>query len=82
MLSKLKSEALKERHWRQIMKFVNVSWNLNELTLGQMWEVDLLKYESFINEILTVAQGEKGLEEFLKQVKLFSYSVETKNKEE
>lgn len=78
MLSKLKSEALKERHWRQIMKFVNVSWNLNELTLGQMWEVDLLKYESSINEILTVAQGEKGLEEFLKQVKLFFYSVETK----
>ena len=78
MLSKLKSEALKERHWRQIMKFVNVSWNLNELTLGQMWEVDLIKYESSINEILTVAQGEKGLEEFLKQVSLISYLVETK----
>jgi dynein heavy chain 1 len=60
------------------MKFVNVSWNLNELTLGQMWEVDLIKYESSINEILTVAQGEKGLEEFLKQVSLISYSVETK----
>jgi dynein heavy chain 1 len=60
------------------MKFVNVSWNLNELTLGQMWEVDLIKYESSINEILTVAQGEKGLEEFLKQVSLISYLVETK----
>ena len=66
----LKSEALKERHWKQLMKELRVSWNLSELTLGQIWDADLLRHESVIKEVLLVAQGELALEEFLKQVSL------------
>ena len=64
----LKSEALKERHWKQLMKRMNVVWNLNDLTLGSVWDINLLVYESIIKDIIMVAQGEKALEEFLKQV--------------
>jgi dynein heavy chain 1, cytosolic len=64
----LKSEALKDRHWKQLMKRMNVVWNLNDLTLGTVWDVNLLAYESIIKDIIMVAQGEKALEEFLKQV--------------
>lgn len=64
----LKSDALKERHWKQLMKELRVSWNLSELTLGQVWDADLLRYESAIKQVLLVAQGELALEEFLKQV--------------
>ncbi|VDL93852.1 unnamed protein product, partial [Schistocephalus solidus] len=64
----LKSEALKERHWRTLIKKLNVNWVMSELTLGQLWDVDLQKNESIIREIFLVAQGEKALEEFLKQV--------------
>ena len=68
MIGELKSEALKERHWQLIMRRLDVSWNLNELTLGQIWQVDLQRATSFIRETLSQAQGEKALEEYLKQV--------------
>lgn len=71
----LKSDALKERHWKQLMKQLRVSWNLSDLTLGQVWDADLLRYESAIKQVLLVAQGELALEEFLKQVSRIHNSI-------
>ncbi|XP_074643936.1 cytoplasmic dynein 1 heavy chain 1-like isoform X2 [Tubulanus polymorphus] len=68
LVIELKSEALKERHWKQLMKRLGVSWVLSELTLGHIWDVDLNRNEMVIKEVLLVAQGEMALEEFLKQV--------------
>ena len=68
LIVELKSEALKERHWKQLMKKMNVVWNMNDLTLGHVWDINILSYESIIKDVLMVAQGEKALEEFLKQV--------------
>lgn len=51
------------------MRDINVNWVLNELTLGQVWDADLSRHEATIKEVLTVAQGELGLEEFMRQVK-------------
>ncbi|KAI1728166.1 dynein heavy chain and region d6 of dynein motor domain-containing protein [Ditylenchus destructor] len=69
LVIELKSEALKDRHWKQLMKEMNVSWSLNDLTLGQVWDADLAKNEHTIKEILLVAQGEMALDEFMKTVK-------------
>lgn len=41
---------------------------LSELTLGHIWDIDLLKNEMTVKDILLIAQGEMALEEFLKQV--------------
>ena len=81
LIVELKSEALKERQWKQLMKRMNVVWNLNDLTLGLVWDINLLIYEGTIREILIVAQGEKALEEFLKQVSEMwnSYNLELIN---
>ncbi|KHJ76588.1 dynein heavy chain, region 2, partial [Oesophagostomum dentatum] len=81
LVMELKSEALKERHWRQMMKELRVTWNLSELTLGQVWDADLQRHEHAIKQILLVAQGELALEEFLKQMKDYwqSYDVELVN---
>uniref|UniRef100_A0A914WTV1 Cytoplasmic dynein 1 heavy chain 1 n=2 Tax=Plectus sambesii TaxID=2011161 RepID=A0A914WTV1_9BILA len=65
----LKSEALKERHWKQMMKQLKVNWTLTDLTLGQVWDADLVRHEAAIKDIMLVAQGEMALEEFLKQVR-------------
>ncbi|CAL4067978.1 unnamed protein product, partial [Meganyctiphanes norvegica] len=65
----LKSDALKERHWKQLMRQLRVNWVLGDLTLGQVWDVDLRRNEPIIREIIITAQGEMALEEFLKQVK-------------
>lgn len=68
LVVELKSEALKERHWKQLMRRLNVNWVLPELTLGQVWDIDLQRHESIVKDIILVAQGEMALEEFLKQV--------------
>ncbi|KAL3873221.1 hypothetical protein ACJMK2_036362 [Sinanodonta woodiana] len=68
LVVELKSEALKERHWKQLTRRLNVKWVLSELTLGHVWDVDLQKNEPIVKDIILVAQGEMALEEFLKQV--------------
>ena len=65
----LKSEALKERHWKQLMRKLRVSWQLHDLTLGQVWAVDLQRNELVVRDVILVAQGEMALEEFLKMVR-------------
>uniref|UniRef100_A0A336KP21 Dynein heavy chain, cytoplasmic n=1 Tax=Culicoides sonorensis TaxID=179676 RepID=A0A336KP21_CULSO len=69
MIIELKSDALKERHWKQLTKQLRVNWVLSDLTLGQVWDVNLLKNEGIVKDIILVAQGEMALEEFLKLVR-------------
>ena len=64
----MKSEAVKERHWKQMMRRLRVKWVLSELTLGHIWDIDLQKNEAIVRDVLAVAQGEMALEEFLKKV--------------
>ena len=42
----LKSESMKDRHWKTLLRKINLS-NLKmlEVTLGDLWEHKLLKYE-------------------------------------
>jgi len=71
LIVELKSEAVKERHWKRLMRQLRVSWVLPDLTLGHLWDVDLVKNEMIVKDVLLVAQGEMALEEFLKQVCTF-----------
>lgn len=74
LIVELKSEALKERHWKTLMRKLHVNWVLSDLNLGQVWDVDLQKNEMIVKDVILVAQGEMALEEFLKQVSLCSSS--------
>ncbi|XP_077125303.1 cytoplasmic dynein 1 heavy chain 1 isoform X2 [Ranitomeya variabilis] len=69
LVIELKSEALKDRHWKQLMRRLHVNWVVSELTLGQIWDVDLQRNEAIVKDVLLVAQGEMALEEFLKQIR-------------
>ena len=69
LLSDLKSEALKECHWKTIMKKLNIVSPYAELTVGALWDKGVLNRKKEIHEILTVAQGEMALEVFLGQVR-------------
>ena len=51
------------------MKEMNVNWVLNDLTLGQVWDVDLSRHEAAVKQILLVAQGELAIENYLRQVR-------------
>lgn len=63
LVIELKSEALKDRHWKQLMKRLHVNWVLSELTLGQIWDVDLQQNDMVVRDVLLVAQGEMVLKQ-------------------
>ncbi|OCH92714.1 dynein heavy chain protein 1 [Obba rivulosa] len=71
LVSELKSEALKDRHWKQLFKVLRVpaQISLNLMTLGNVYDLDLRKNENTIKEVIVQAQGEMALEEYIKQVK-------------
>ncbi|KAJ2009178.1 dynein heavy chain [Coemansia thaxteri] len=66
----LKSDALRDRHWRQLFKALRVAGaSVSELTLGAVWDFDLVRNEAAIRDVIAVAQGEMALEEFLAQIR-------------
>ncbi|KAI6162009.1 dynein heavy chain protein 1 [Pisolithus thermaeus] len=71
IISDLKSEALKDRHWKQLFKVLRVpaQISLPVMTLGHVYDLDLKKNENPIREVIVQAQGEMALEEYIKQVK-------------
>ena len=71
LLSDMKSEAVKERHWEKINKACRPGkrFSLTSLTLGDVWDLQLVSTETVIRDIIAQAQGEMALEEFLKSVR-------------
>ncbi|CCL98405.1 uncharacterized protein FIBRA_00400 [Fibroporia radiculosa] len=71
LVSELKSEALKDRHWKQLFKNLRVpnQVSLTLMTLGHVYDMDLRKNENPIKEVIIQAQGEMALEEYIRQVK-------------
>ncbi|KAI4519311.1 dynein heavy chain [Schizophyllum commune Loenen D] len=71
IVGELKSEALKDRHWKQLFKTLKMpsSISLTLLTLGNVYDMDLKRNETLIKEVIVQAQGEMALEEYIKQVK-------------
>jgi dynein heavy chain 1 len=69
LLSDLKTEALKERHWKVILQRLGIRVPFTDLTVGALWQNGVLNKKKDMHEILTVAQGEMALEVFLGQVR-------------
>ena len=71
VLTDLKSEAVRERHWNKIYKALKPGKRFSQLsmTLGDVWDLQLTSSEATIRDIIAQAQGEMALEEFLKQVR-------------
>ncbi|KXS20765.1 hypothetical protein M427DRAFT_130976 [Gonapodya prolifera JEL478] len=83
LLGELKSEALRDRHWKVLFRNLKIEgrFHLGDMTLGHLWDLDLKRNEASIRDVIIVAQGEMALEEFLKQVRetWSQYSLELVN---
>ncbi|WEW60954.1 dynein heavy chain [Emydomyces testavorans] len=83
LLSDMKSEAVRERHWQKIFKALKPGKRFFQvsLTLGEVWDLNLSASEAVIRDIIIQAQGEMALEEFLKMVRETwqNYSLELVN---
>jgi dynein heavy chain 1, cytosolic len=69
ILSDLKTDALKERHWKTVLQRLGIRIPFTDLTIGVLWDNGLLARKKEMAEILTVAQGEMALEVFLGTVR-------------
>ncbi|KAL2416799.1 Dynein heavy chain, cytoplasmic [Exophiala dermatitidis] len=71
LLSDLKSDAIRERHWQKIYKALRPNKRYSEasMTLGDVWDLQLVSSEAIIRDIITQARGELALEEFIRQVR-------------
>ncbi|KAF4654456.1 hypothetical protein FOZ61_008250 [Perkinsus olseni] len=73
MIADLKSEALKDRHWKQILLILSLgtlSNGVNGLLLGQLWESSAMRErEKELRGLMSEAAGELALEEFISSVK-------------
>lgn len=69
LMTDLKSEALKDRHWKMILQRLGIHVAYSELTIGLLWDNGALVRKKELGEILTMAQGEMALEVFLGQVR-------------
>ena len=56
LLSELKTEALKDRHWKTILKTLGITLVYSQLSIGVLWDKGILNRKKEIGEILTVAQ--------------------------
>lgn len=83
LLSDMKSEAVRDRHWNKIFKALKPGKRYSPIamTLGDVWDFNLAASEVVIREIIAQATGEMALEEFLKQVRETwnNYSLELVN---
>lgn len=68
-LSELKTDALKERHWKTILQRLGIHIPFTDLTVGILWDHGVLNRKKEMHEILTIAQGEMALEVFLGDVR-------------
>ena len=71
LLSDMKSEAVRERHWVKIYKALRPEKRYSPISMsvGDVWDLQLAASEAVIRDIVVQAQGEMALEEFLKQVR-------------
>lgn len=71
ILSDLKSDAIRERHWQKIYKQIKPQkrFSPSSMTLGDVWDLNLVATEAIVKDIIAQAQGEMALEEFIKQVR-------------
>jgi dynein heavy chain len=69
----LKNEALRERHWRMLMKETNIEFDMNpeSFTLENLFQMNLQRFNDVIQNIVTSATKELQIEKVEKQKILF-----------
>eukprot|EP01028_Stygiella_incarcerata_P008770 TRINITY_DN39309_c0_g2_i1.p1 TRINITY_DN39309_c0_g2~~TRINITY_DN39309_c0_g2_i1.p1 ORF type:complete len:4682 (+),score=1220.36 TRINITY_DN39309_c0_g2_i1:150-14195(+) len=72
----LRSPWLKTRHWRKLLSQLSIVIAPENITLGDMYKVDIRANESIFRDVISTAQGEFALEDFLNQTSSFWDSVQ------
>ena len=68
-LVELHSGVLRPKHEKAILKELGLQVGWSELTVGQLWDTDIKAHAKAVQAVLTAAQGESALEEFLNELR-------------
>jgi dynein heavy chain 1 len=68
-ISDLKSPAMQPRHWQMLARSCNVSLPMDGISLGLLWNSSVFHNEASLKDVISVAQGEFALQEFLDEIK-------------
>ncbi|ANB15357.1 dynein heavy chain [Sugiyamaella lignohabitans] len=84
LLSELRSDAIRERHWESLHKKLLQSSSrlfFTSMTLGNVWDMDLNTNASTVKDIIEIARGEMALEIYLREVREYwvGFSLELVN---
>lgn len=55
IIKELKTEAIKEHHWNQILKKIKLIKKYKNLNVGDLYKHNLKKYEKILNDIISNA---------------------------
>ena len=76
IIGDLRTDAIKERHWKIILKCLKINKELKNLILNDFWKADLLKKEKELQDTINQATGELVLESYIKKSKEFWVNFE------
>ena len=62
IISDLRTEAIKDRHWKKILKILSIHKSVNDLVLNDFWNAKLLDMQKKLQEVINQATGELVLE--------------------
>ena len=69
LIRDLKSEAIKKHHLKEILNIIRIQKSPDNLVVGDLFKIDILKNQDKIIEIVSNAQKELVLETMLKKIK-------------
>ena len=69
----LKNEALRERHWKELMERTGQKFDINPetFTLANVFAMELHRFQDVISEIVGSAQKELGIEKVCEFLTIF-----------
>lgn len=76
LLKEVKTDALKEQHWNDLLKKIKLPKKYKNLKVGDFYNHKPQKYMKTIDEIIQSAQGELVLENMIKKIKDYWNFVE------
>ena len=76
IINNLKSETFKERHWRELLKKMGIKKSQSDLTIGELWRIDLNKHSKTIEVLVAQAAGEFVLEDMIRKIKEYWQNFE------
>eukprot|EP01012_Entosiphon_sulcatum_P048729 TRINITY_DN67253_c0_g1_i1.p1 TRINITY_DN67253_c0_g1~~TRINITY_DN67253_c0_g1_i1.p1 ORF type:complete len:4768 (-),score=648.87 TRINITY_DN67253_c0_g1_i1:2-12742(-) len=71
LVGELRSETMKDRHWKILFQQLKLNWNLAAMTLGDILRYDLASTEQVFKEVIKQATGEFALDSFLQGTKKY-----------